>query len=72
MLIIERFGQPGKHDELPYRTVCKVKNNKNDIYEIYFQVSKDDIPHWEYMGLCSSSTPPEFIEQMLHENADLE
>ncbi len=71
-LVIERFGVPGKMDELPYGTQCKVIDHHHDIYSLYVQTSKDGDPKWELMGMFCAASPKEYIQNILHERLNLE
>ena len=43
--LIERYGQPNKYDQVPYDTLCKVRNGEK--HDIYRQASHDtENPDW--------------------------
>lgn len=46
---IVRHGTPGTLDEAPHGTACFVQHGKE--HYVYVQVSKTEIPRWEFMGV---------------------
>lgn len=57
-LVIRRYGQPNKEDQLPKGTICIVEN-VNFPREVWIQKSKDsENPLWELQDQNSSSNHP--------------
>lgn len=60
--MIERYGVPSKHDQLPYGTSCKVINHSHDEYDLYLQVGEDeDDPKWELLETFNSQSIQDYV-----------
>jgi hypothetical protein len=45
---INRRGEPSKHDQLPYGTICKSGDISKNNFNVYVQTSRDEcFPCWE-------------------------
>ena len=60
--ITVRYTIPGRFDNAPWSTLCKVMG-EGDIYELYIQISRDDEhPDWVKLGALLDKTFTELLE----------
>lgn len=63
--ILERYGQPGKFDEAPYGSICKVSDHHHESFDLYVQISKTITPIWEFIDKFSVPVSDIDIESLL-------
>ena len=71
-IIIERYGTPTKLDSLPLGSICKVINHQHNEYSLYIQTSKSDEASWDFLGMFNSSTPQDYINNLLVDRLEIE
>lgn len=61
-----RHSEPGKYDQCPYGTACKVmKSELLNEFEVYIQLSNDqDNPRWESLGEFTSANEDQAIQRI--------
>lgn len=61
---IVRHSEPSHLDEAPFGCLCYVNHTKD--FDLYVQVSKKDLPNWEFMGNFSNDTQSDYIDALIH------
>ena len=60
--IINRWGEPSKLDQAPFATQCKVFKNNHDLFDVYLQISHDEInPNWIFIGTFDKDCSDDMI-----------